>query len=164
VLILTFRPIAYSYPSIQYPYHSRTKRARQYITFALWRERRRADARHRDAGDAFSSSRSGNEADARRPPRPRACEPAAKYKRHLSTAPNPLHRVPRSNSIKSTYKGIKSSQKKLLFHFRILFPYGPHKEIPHGVHVRFRPSDSENGEYDSVMSPAMPRNALQPSH
>jgi hypothetical protein len=30
----------------------------------------RADARRRDAGDVFSSSRSGNEADARPPPRP----------------------------------------------------------------------------------------------
>jgi len=36
----------------------------------------RADARRRDAGDAVSSSRSGNEADARPPPRPLGLRPA----------------------------------------------------------------------------------------
>jgi len=36
----------------------------------------RADARRRDAGDAVTSSRSGNEADARPPPRPFGLRPA----------------------------------------------------------------------------------------
>jgi len=36
----------------------------------------RADARHRDAGDAVPSSRNGNEADARPPPRPLGLWPA----------------------------------------------------------------------------------------
>jgi len=36
----------------------------------------RADARRRDAGDAVSSSRSGNEADTRPPPRPDGLRPA----------------------------------------------------------------------------------------
>jgi len=36
----------------------------------------RADARRRDAGDAVPSSRSGNAADARPPPRPFGLRPA----------------------------------------------------------------------------------------
>ena len=46
----------------------------------------RADARRRDAGDAVPSSRSGNAADARPPPRPYGLRPAGPYVPGLSLA------------------------------------------------------------------------------
>src|SRR2546426_10824322 len=54
----------------------RTLRVRARISWHFGASAGRADARRRDAGDVVTSSRSGNAADARPPPRPSGLRPA----------------------------------------------------------------------------------------
>jgi len=52
------------------------RRVRAKISWQFGASAGRADARRRDAGDVVTSSRSGNAADARPPPRPSGLRPA----------------------------------------------------------------------------------------
>src|SRR5947199_10818238 len=77
----------------------RTLRARQEIRCAFWRERRagRCEAPRRRRCRC-ASSRSGNKADARPPPRPSGLRPAGGVARSLHTAPaeRGTHLTPRA--------------------------------------------------------------------